>query len=156
MKKLSPHPDCIYGIVGVIENDGRFLMIQRSQQVRAPGKWCFPGGGIEPGETPEQAIVREFQEELGVNVAPEGKLWEWLRDDGKLHLLWWRCRLLSGPIKARSEEVADWAWMSDEEIRRHPDMIANNVRFLDHYRASPIQASEPAPHCQSPASHLRP
>lgn len=154
--KMQPHPKCIHGIVGVVEREGRFLMIQRSQQVRAPGKWCFPGGGIEPGETPEQAIVREFQEELGVDVVAEGKLWEWLRDDGRLHLLWWRCRLVGGAIKACSAEVAAWAWMTDDEIRCHPEMIPNNVRFLDHYRGDLVDVPAPGRCEEAPASRLRP
>jgi 8-oxo-dGTP diphosphatase len=53
----------------LVDADGRILM-----QRRPPGKahaelWEFPGGKIEPGETPEQALVRELEEELGIAVA---------------------------------------------------------------------------------------
>jgi len=50
-------------VVAVILRGERFLVICRSQQVRAPGMYCFPGGGIEPGETEEQALRRELLEE---------------------------------------------------------------------------------------------
>lgn len=125
---------CIEGVVGVLERDGAFLMIQRSETVRAPGMWCFPGGAIEADETPAEAIVREFREEVGLVIEPVGRLWEWTRDDGLLHLYWWDVRFVSGPVQPNPEEVQGFAWMTDETIRSEPQMIANNVAFLDHYR----------------------
>lgn len=47
-------------------HDGRVLLLKRSASAKdAPGTWAFPGGGIEPGESPEQAARRELQEECG-------------------------------------------------------------------------------------------
>ena len=63
------------GVVAVVVRDGRFLVIRRSQQVVAPGAFCFPGGGIEPGETEEAALVRELREELDVLVRPIRLVW---------------------------------------------------------------------------------
>ena len=51
-------------------------MIRRSQQVIAPGKFCFSGGGIEPEATEQQALRRELGEQLGVAIKPIAKLWE--------------------------------------------------------------------------------
>lgn len=57
-------------VVGaVIQNDaGEILCAQRSQQMSHPLHWEFPGGKIEPGERPEEALVREIQEELGCAI----------------------------------------------------------------------------------------
>lgn len=52
-------------VVGaVVANDGTILAAQRSESMSLPGMWEFPGGKIEPGETPRAALVREMQEEL--------------------------------------------------------------------------------------------
>ncbi|MEM0927213.1 MAG: NUDIX domain-containing protein, partial [Planctomycetota bacterium] len=58
------------GVVGVIFRNSRLLVIRRALRVTAPGKLCLPGGAIEQGETEEQALVREMQEELGIDVIP--------------------------------------------------------------------------------------
>lgn len=59
-----------YGMVQVVaailERDGRILIGQRMPEQSHPLKWEFPGGKVEPGETPEQALVRELDEELGI------------------------------------------------------------------------------------------
>lgn len=56
-------------IVGAaIISAGRVLACERAQPPEMAGKWEFPGGKVDPGETEEQALVRECQEELGVDV----------------------------------------------------------------------------------------
>lgn len=50
----------------LIDADGRILMSQRPQGKSHPGKWEFPGGKIEDGERPEDTILRELREELGI------------------------------------------------------------------------------------------
>jgi 8-oxo-dGTP diphosphatase len=60
---------------GVIVRGGRILVCQRRPGDRHPGKWEFPGGKLEPGETPAACIRRELREELGVEVEPGGELW---------------------------------------------------------------------------------
>jgi 8-oxo-dGTP diphosphatase len=55
-------------VCALIERDGHVLMAQRPAHKHLGGKWEFPGGKIEPGETPEAALHRELQEELGCTV----------------------------------------------------------------------------------------
>lgn len=54
--------------VALIDPDGRVLLAQRPEGKSMAGLWEFPGGKVEPGETPEIALVRELQEELGINT----------------------------------------------------------------------------------------
>ncbi len=54
--------------VALIDVDGRVLLAQRPQGKTLAGLWEFPGGKVEPGETPEHALIRELEEELGINT----------------------------------------------------------------------------------------
>jgi mutator protein MutT len=57
-------------VAAVVWRDGRLLLTQRPPGGPLGGQWEFPGGKIEPGETPEQALVREIREELHVGATP--------------------------------------------------------------------------------------
>ena len=54
--------------VALIDRDGRVLLAQRPEGKPMAGLWEFPGGKIEPSETPETALIRELDEELGINT----------------------------------------------------------------------------------------
>ncbi len=55
-------------VAAILERDGRILIGQRTPGQSHPLKWEFPGGKVEPGETPEQATARELEEELAIQV----------------------------------------------------------------------------------------
>ena len=55
-------------VAAVIERGGRILIAQRKRTGQHPLKWEFPGGKVEPEETPENAVVRELQEELAIGA----------------------------------------------------------------------------------------
>jgi 8-oxo-dGTP diphosphatase len=55
--------------VALIDADGRVLLAQRPAGKAMAGLWEFPGGKVDPGETPEAALIRELAEELGIDVA---------------------------------------------------------------------------------------
>jgi len=59
----------IHVTCAIIEQDGLVLAAQRSAAMSLPLKWEFPGGKIDPGETPEECLRRELVEEMGVHVA---------------------------------------------------------------------------------------
>ena len=54
--------------VALIDADGRVLLAQRPEGKSMAGLWEFPGGKVEPGETPEAALIRELEEELGIGT----------------------------------------------------------------------------------------
>ena len=55
--------------VALIDRDGRVLLAQSPEGKSMAGLWEFPGGKVEPGETPEAALIRELKEELAIDVA---------------------------------------------------------------------------------------
>ncbi len=52
----------------LVDSEGRVLIAQRPEGKQLAGMWEFPGGKVEPGETPELALIRELEEELGITV----------------------------------------------------------------------------------------
>jgi 8-oxo-dGTP diphosphatase len=60
---------------GILSRDGRILICRRTGQDAFAGKWEFPGGKLRKGESPEEALVRELEEELDILVAGESLQW---------------------------------------------------------------------------------
>ena len=61
-------PTVLVSAAALIDVDGRVLLAQRPEGKTMAGVWEFPGGKVEPGETPEAALIRELDEELAVNT----------------------------------------------------------------------------------------
>lgn len=130
------------GVVIVVRRDGKFLMIRRSDAVIAPGAWCFVGGGIDDGETPEQAARREFREEVGGRIEPVARVWESWRADGKLHLRWLYARLTDGELRANPLEVAEIRWCGLDEIEQLDGLLETNQQFVAGLRRGEIRLPE--------------
>src|SRR2546423_5642923 len=64
----AARPIVLVAAVALIDADGRVLLAQRPEGKHLAGLWEFPGGKVQPGETPEAALIRELEEELGINV----------------------------------------------------------------------------------------
>ncbi len=62
-------PVVLVAAVALVDPDGRILIQQRPAGKHMGGMWEFPGGKVEPGETPESALIRELQEELAINIS---------------------------------------------------------------------------------------
>lgn len=126
------------GVVGVAVRDGRLLVIRRSRQVVAPGMYCFPGGGIEAGESEPEALVREFREELGVAVRPLRRLWRSVTP-WQVRLTWWLVDLdTEAPITPNQREVESIHWVTSAEMAGLPDSLPSNFEFLDALAAGRI------------------
>lgn len=115
----------------MIVRETRLLVIRRSQFVRAPRSFCFPGGGIEDSETEDEALTRELEEELSVAVNPVRRLWR-STTPWKVDLAWWLTHLdADETIVPCQEEVESIHWLSPSEIRDLPDLLESNREFLD-------------------------
>ena len=65
----APRPVILVSAVALVDADGRVLLARRPAGKSMAGLWEFPGGKIEAGETPEAALIRELDEELGIDTA---------------------------------------------------------------------------------------
>jgi 8-oxo-dGTP diphosphatase len=117
------------GVVAVVARGEKFLIIRRSQHVRSPGKYCFPGGSIEPGETEEQAVVREFAEELNSVATPVRRLWQSLTVTNVL-LAWWLVEIAHDQsLMPNLLEVESIHWLTRDEALALNELLASNRDF---------------------------
>jgi 8-oxo-dGTP diphosphatase len=94
---------------------GRLLAARRSAPPELAGRWELPGGKVEPGETPENALVRELREELGVTAEPVARVpGEWPLKPGYV-LRVWTARLLAGAPEPL-EDHDELRWLTPGEI----------------------------------------
>jgi len=98
--------------VALTDAQGRVLIAQRPFDKEHAGLWEFPGGKIEPGESPEAALVRELREELGVTVVPEHLEPLTFSSAGRgtrhLLLLLYRCTAWQGEPHALDASAIRW------------------------------------------------
>ena len=105
-------PVLLVAAVALVDQDNRVLIAQRPNGKSFAGLWEFPGGKVEPGETPEAALMRELKEELGLEVCLEclapfnfaSHAYE------KFHLLMplYLCRSWEGEISAKEGQQIKW------------------------------------------------
>src|SRR5687768_2780962 len=101
----------------IVGSDRRILITQRRADQALPLQWEFPGGKVEPGEAPADALARELAEELGV-TASVGRIWDVLfhaYPSFDLVMLVYACRL-AATAEPRAVEVADLAWVAASDL----------------------------------------
>ena len=108
--------------VALVDTDGRILVQRRPEGAAMSGLWEFPGGKIEAGESPERALIRELDEELGISVeqaclAPAAFASEPL-GDRHLLLLLYACRKWLGTPRAL--QASELKWARAVELHRLP------------------------------------
>ncbi|NIY71484.1 8-oxo-dGTP diphosphatase MutT [Marivivens donghaensis] len=108
--------------VALIDVDGRVLLAQRPEGKSLAGLWEFPGGKVEPGETPEAALIRELHEELGIEtwdscLAPL-TFASHNYDDFHLLMPLFACRRWNGTPQAQEGQTLKW--VRGNELRDYP------------------------------------
>ncbi|RBW55033.1 8-oxo-dGTP diphosphatase MutT [Ruegeria sp. A3M17] len=117
--------------VALIDIEGRVLLAQRPEGKSMAGLWEFPGGKIEPGETPEAALIRELHEELGIDtwascLAPL-TFASHNYDDFHLLMPLFACRKWAGIPQSKEGQALKWVRAND--LRNYP-MPAADVPLI--------------------------
>lgn len=107
-----PRPLLLVVAAALVDADGRILVQQRSPDRSMAGLWEFPGGKVDPDETPEAALIRELHEELGIEthascLAPAGFASETL-GESHLLLLLYICRKWRGVARPLDASALHW------------------------------------------------
>jgi 8-oxo-dGTP diphosphatase len=118
-------------VAAVIEQDRRFLLTRRQPGAHLAGMWEFPGGKIDPGETPGAALQRELLEELDAEIVVGERilLTRHAYDDRTVELSFYRCTLQGAPSPRLGQEMR---WVPREELASlgFPDADAELIAML--------------------------
>ncbi len=100
----------------VIVHEGKVLLTKRPNDKLHGGYWEFPGGKIDQGESPHQAVIREIREELAINISVESaiKTVHHHYACGSVLIVAYLCRWLDGKIQHL--EVTEHRWLTPEEL----------------------------------------
>jgi 8-oxo-dGTP diphosphatase len=118
----NPAPILLVAAAALVDSDGRVLICKRPQGKALAGLWEFPGGKLEPGETPEACLIRELDEELGIKVNKSCLAPFVFASHGydSFHMLMplYLCRRWEGSVQAREHEAV--AWVSPSQMNDYP------------------------------------
>ena len=119
---MADTPIVLVSAVALLDADNRVLLAQRPEGKSMAGLWEFPGGKIDPGETPEAALIRELDEELGIDthescLAPIGFASHGY-DDFHLLMPLFVCRKWNGTPTPREGQTL--AWVRPNALRDYP------------------------------------
>lgn len=122
-KKKVPHHHIGIGVI--FNHEGKLLIAKRPDDKMLGGLWEFPGGKQEKGETIEETIIREFDEEVGIQIELERPYppIKHAYSHFKITLQAWRGRLISG--EAQSKESSEIRWIEPDELTNYAFPKAN-------------------------------
>lgn len=114
----------------IIVHDNRVLIARRGPGQKLAGKWEFPGGKIEAGETPEACLVREIKEELGVKIEIDGFFGKsiYRYKAGEIRLLGYKAKLISGDLRVTVH--SEIRWIGQDELGDY-DFAPPDLPFVE-------------------------
>jgi 8-oxo-dGTP diphosphatase len=118
----APKPILLVAAAALVDVDGRVLLCQRPKGKQFAGLWEFPGGKVEPGESPEACLIRELDEELGISVAhaclAPFVFSSHAYDSFHLIMPLFLCRRWTGVVRAKEHEAL--AWVRPNQMGDYP------------------------------------
>jgi 8-oxo-dGTP diphosphatase len=116
-------------VCAVILRDEKVLIAQRSEKMKLPLKWEFPGGKLKQGENEKQAIIREIKEELDIEILPIKRISSNIHDYGlfNIKLIAYLCDYVSGEIKLL--EHKDFKFLDFENLMDY-DLAEADIPFI--------------------------
>ncbi len=129
--------DVVCGVIG--NESGQFLACLRPAGKHLGGLWEFPGGKVDPGESPEAALVRELREELAVEVEVGVALTPviWSYENRTIRLLPFHCKIVHGELQAIEHE--ELRWCSRENVNELVWAAADLPILREIFTADPEQ-----------------
>lgn len=125
-------PQVLVASVALVDADGRVLVQQRPEGKAWAGWWEFPGGKIDPAETPEAAVVRELAEELGLDITESClapfTFTSYAYDDFRLLMLLYLCRVWRGTPQPREGQTL--RWIRPLDLGRLPHLLPADVPLV--------------------------
>lgn len=120
----------IRATAAILIKDGKILIAQKGPHDKRANKWEFPGGKIDPGETPEQCLAREMLEEFEIEISVNNFFAENLHTfpDGQVLVLAYLCSWTGGEINAT--EHADYKWVDASELCQF-DIVSSDVPIAE-------------------------
>ena len=122
-------------VAGLLWRDGRVLICQRDAHGAFPGKWEFPGGKVEAGEKPEEALRRELFEELGINAEIAEEVWRTVHQypgHAPIELIFFSIGRYQGDPENRAFQQMRWA--KPQEMRTY-DFLEADRPFIEQLNA---------------------
>lgn len=135
----TPESTWHHVVVGVLTRPNEVLMVHRRADLEwYPAVWDFPGGHVEDGEAVEACLIRELEEELGVQVqGPLARLARWILEDAGEDITFLHVTTWSGePTNSAPEEHDDLRWLSLEDavaLRLADPAYPGLLRGLPHW-----------------------
>jgi|TARA_B110000914_G_scaffold131610_1_gene114987 8-oxo-dGTP diphosphatase len=98
-------------VAAIIKKDNLYLVVKRNRDKYMGLKWEFPGGKVDPGETLQEALVREIYEELNIDINIHEKLAEERYKDNEINIIlhYFLCTIKNGVINLNEHEAMEWA-----------------------------------------------
>lgn len=117
-------------VAAILENQKGEVLIAKRKKGKLAGYWEFPGGKIEKGETPEQSLIRELNEEMNIEIEIGDFVGEsvHLYDEVAIRLLAFKGKITGGDIKLADHE--EYAWVDLDDLKK-VNLAPADITFIE-------------------------